>query len=83
MLVESHGNAVARTAHGYAGETLARLNSFGARMREIGVIARVGTIGAEIFILDAVGFEVALDNAFQFKACVVAAYGERLVGRNN
>ena len=72
VLVERHGHAFARAAEGDALRQLARLDRFGQRVGEVGVVDALGRVGAEIEHLIAHGVEVTHQEFFHFIARVVA-----------
>ena len=73
MLVERHADSVAAAAHGDCRVHLAGLDSPGAGMREIGIIATLAAESSEIFKGDVVRFEIALNHGFEFISGMVAA----------
>ena len=79
MLVESHAYAVACAAESYRRIDIATLDSLGTRMGEVGIVATLGAVSAEIDIFYTLSLEITLDQRFHLITCVVAAQTDRLV----
>ena len=64
MLVEGHGDAFARTAHGDAWIYFAFLDAFSQSMAVGGIVAGLFCVGAIVLVLIAFLFEIFLDELF-------------------
>ena len=64
VLVERHGDALARSADADAGVDLAALHALGQGVAEVGIVAAFLAEGAIILICDASLVEVLLDKLF-------------------
>lgn len=73
VLVEGHADTVAGAADCDCRVDDTVLDSESAGMSEIGIVAAIGRISAEIAIFDSLRFEVADDDIFEFETGVVAA----------
>lgn len=76
MLVERHADAIARAAQSDAGIYATGLDSLGTRMGEVGIVAALGAVGAEIDILHTLRLEIALDDTLHFISGMVAAQAD-------
>jgi len=82
MFVERHADAVACAADSYGRAYLAGLDCKCAGMGEVGVIAAIGGVSAEIAVGNALRFEIADYNIFEFETGVVAAKADRYISFN-
>lgn len=73
VLVESHGYAVAASAHCDSRIALAALHGLSAWMGKVGVVAAIGRIGTEVVILQTLVAQMLHYNVFKFETGVVTA----------
>jgi len=71
VLVKSHGDAFARTAHGDAWIDFAFLDAFSQSMAVGGIVAGLFGIGAVVLVLIAFLFEIFLDELLQWECCMI------------
>jgi hypothetical protein len=74
MLVEGDGHAVSRAADGNALVDLAALDCKSQGVGEVGVVARIGAVGAEVDYLMPLAFKILGQAFFVFNTCVIVAY---------
>lgn len=79
MLVESHVDALTATTDTYTGITFTALHGKGAGMREVGIVAAVSAISAEIAHSDTLALEILNHCKLGFVAGMVATNGYRRV----
>ena len=71
MLVEGHGDAFARTAHGDAWIDFAFLDAFSQCVAIGGIVTGFFGIGAVVLVLVAFLFEIFLDELLQWECCMI------------
>ena len=71
-LVEAHGDAFARTAHGDARIDFAFLDAFSQCMAVGGIVAGLFCVGAIVLVLITFLFEIFLDELLQWECCMIA-----------
>ena len=79
MLVESHVDALTATTDTYTGITFTALHGKGAGMREVGIVAAFGAMGAKVAHGDALALEILNHCKLGFVAGMVATNGYRRV----
>ena len=74
VLVEGHGDAFSRTAHGDATFHLACFYAFSQCVAVSGIVAAVFGVGAVILVFNALFLQVALDELLERKSGMIGCY---------
>ena len=74
VLVESHGDAFSRTAHGNAAFHFTSLDAFSQLVTIGGIVATVFSVGAVVLIFNALLLQVALDELLERKSGMIGCY---------
>ena len=74
VLVEGHGDAFARTAHGNAAFHFTSFDAFSQLVTIGGIVATVFGVSAVVLIFNALLLQVALDELLERKSCMIRCY---------
>ena len=79
VFVECHADALATAADGNAGVAFAAFHGFRAGMCEVGIVATVCGIRAEVLVGNTLFIEIGEDSLLRLETGMVAAHGHRSV----